>query len=106
VVLAVGFGIANGRPRNKKNIVRSLTRSHRLRYIQSCFSRVTNREAQTTGVSCSYVLTQAKMLMKSRLELLRPPTLDPALLRFLSVAKAKLKMNLAPATTRAALGKM
>ena len=88
VVLAVGFGVANGRPRNKKNIVRRLTYSHRLRYIQPCVSRFTGRETQTREVSL-LCLTQAKMLTKPHLELSRPPTLDRALLKFLLVAKGE-----------------
>jgi hypothetical protein len=105
VALAVGFGVANGRPRNRKNIARRLTHSHRLRYIQPCASRFTSREAQTTGVSFLR-LTQAKVLTKSHLELLRPPTLDRALLRFLLVAKVELKVNLPRAATPAAPAKM
>jgi hypothetical protein len=105
VVLAVGFGVANGRPRNRKNIARRLICSHRLRHIQSCVSRFTSREAQTTGVSILY-LTQAKVLTKPHLELSRLPTLDRALLRFLLVAKMEPKANLPRPLTRAASAKI
>jgi hypothetical protein len=105
VVLAVGFGVANGRPRNRKNIARRLICSHRLRYIQSCVSRFTSREAQTTGVSILY-LTQAKVLTKPHLELLRLPTLDRALLRFLLVAKMEPKVNLPRPLTPATSAKI
>lgn len=103
VALAVGFGVANGRPRNRKNIARRLTGSHRLCYIQSCISRFTSREAQKTGVSV-LCLTQGKGANEATYRALEATDLGPSIIEVPISGKDGAESESAPATDPGSVG--
>ena len=103
MVLAVGFGVANGRPRNRKNIGRRLTCSNRLRYIQSGISRFTSREAQKTGVSV-LCLTQSKGANEATSRALEAANLGPSIIEVPISGKDGAESESAPASDSGSVG--